>query len=137
MEGWLKLHRKIVGNPMWLEEKFDKARAWIDLLILACHKEESVKIRKHMINLKPGELCYSMKTLARRWQWNFRTVSNYLDVLESKRMIHRQIIPVTTIISIVNWSKYQPDTPHFTPKSTYKQEYKNKEVLKIPNFPKC
>lgn len=122
---------------MWLEEKFDRARAWVDLLILACHKEESVKIRKRMILLKSGQLCYSKKSLGKRWHWDRRTVTDFLDVLESSRMVYTQNAGVTTIITIVNWNRYQANVQVNVHDTVHKQEYKNKEVIKIPNFPKC
>jgi DNA replication protein DnaD len=137
MEGWLKLHRKIVSDPMWLTEKFNKAQAWIDLLILAGHKENTVKIKGHLIVLKPGQLCYSMKSLAHRWKWHRSTVLNYLNELKSGNKVYIQISRVTTIITIVNWKKYQAGVQGSVQQSVHKQEDKNTEIRRIPKFQIC
>lgn len=103
------MHRQIMENELYLDERFTKAQAWIDLLLLASHKDRTVKIRNVEIDLKPGELAYSQKTLAERWQWNRRTVRKFIDELKNQGMIHNRISKVTTVVSIINWHKYQCD----------------------------
>ena len=107
--GWIKLHRQIMENELYYEDRFSKAHAWIDLLLLAGHKERVVSIRNVSIKLQTGELAYSQKTLAERWQWNRRTVRKFLRELENRGMIHNRISKVTTVISIKNWQKWQGD----------------------------
>ena len=45
MTGWVKIHRKIISNPLWSSEPFDKARAWIDLIILANYEAGFIMVR--------------------------------------------------------------------------------------------
>lgn len=33
--GWVKLYRKLMDNPIWLEERFTKGQAWVDLIMLS------------------------------------------------------------------------------------------------------
>ncbi|MCX6162296.1 MAG: hypothetical protein NTV87_13310 [Ignavibacteriae bacterium] len=107
MLGYIKLHRQIIDNELYSSEKFTKAQAWIDLLLLATHKANTFIIRGVEINLKPGELAYSQLNLAKRWKWNFKTVNKYLKMLENKEMIHYRNSNVTTTITILNWNRFQ------------------------------
>ena len=107
MVGYIALHRKIMENEFYFSEKFTKSQAWIDLLLLATHTEQTIFIRGIEIKLNPGELCYSQLSIAARWKWNFKTVCKFLKLLENRKMVETKTNKVTTIISIVNWREYQ------------------------------
>ena len=97
-------------NEFYFSEKFTKSQAWLDLLLLASYKERTVFIRGIEIKLIAGELCYSQLTLSKRWKWSDKTVKKFLDLLVLRKMIAYTGGKVTTIISILNWSKYQNST---------------------------
>jgi len=107
MEGYIALHRKITDNEFYFSEKFTKTQAWIDLLLLATHTSRTTYIRNIEIKLKAGELCYSQKTLATRWKWDFKTVNKFLKLLEKREMVEIKTSNVTTILLIKNWEIYQ------------------------------
>jgi DNA-binding transcriptional regulator YhcF (GntR family) len=107
MNGWIKLHRQIEEDKFYFSERFTKAQAWIDLLLLAGHTKRTIWIRGIEINLKPGELAYSQLTLAGRWQWNFKTVKKFLNELEKCEKVETRFSNATTVISIKNWDKWQ------------------------------
>lgn len=115
-EGWIKVHRQISESEIWTAEKFSKGQAWIDLLLLANHKPQTIFIRGIEIRLERGELAYSQLTLAKRWRWNRKTVMSYLSWLENREMIHTKNNNVTTLITIKNYVGYQGErTPERTP----------------------
>lgn len=139
MEGYIKLSRKIADNDFYFNNKFDYMRAWIDLLILAWYKPQTVIIKGIPIDLNPGELCYSMLNLAVRWQWDTWVVSSFLKFLKKRKMIHIKISRITTIITILNWDKYQNfshinshlnHTSHHT-NNNIKKEKERDELRKI------
>ncbi len=107
MQGYIKLHRQIMENDLYFSERFTRLQAWIDLLLLASHREHMVIIRGNEIHITPGELCYSQLSLADRWKWDFKTVRKFLTYLETRQMVDTKIDNVTTIISIRNWKRYQ------------------------------
>ena len=45
-QGWISIHRKIRECFIWNEEPYDKAHAWIDLLLRANHDDKMVKCRQ-------------------------------------------------------------------------------------------
>jgi DNA-binding transcriptional MocR family regulator len=132
-EGYIKLHRQITDNELWNSEKFTKAQAWIDLLLLATYKVRTVFIRGIEIHLKPGELCYSQLTLAKRWKWNRKTVDQFLKMLKNREMLDNRISRVTTIISIKKWGEYQLDIQQNGQQKDNKTDTNNK-VKKVKNI---
>lgn len=109
MSGWIKIHRKIVDNPIWTSEKFTDGQAWVDLLLIANHNKGIIKVRGIRIKIPPGSLGWSEKKLAERWGWSRGKVRRFLNYLCSENMIkiEQQKKNVTSIISIINYSQYQ------------------------------
>lgn len=118
MQGWIKLHRSIQENEFYFSERFTKAQAWIDLILLANHKPATIFLRGVEVNLSRGELARSQVTLASRWKWNERTVNKFLKMLEKREMIHIRSTNVTTIVSIRNYNLYQDSTEQSTVQET-------------------
>ena len=78
----------------------------MDMLLCASFCKRSTLIRNIEVELEAGELCYSQKSLAKRWKWNERTVAKFLKFLEKHQMIQYRMTHVTTIITIINWDEY-------------------------------
>jgi len=108
-QGWIKLHRQIMENEFYFSERFTRSQAWVDLLLLANHKPNTVFIRGNEVNTNIGELCFSELTLAKRWNWNRKTVDKFLGMLKNKEMLDIRKTRLTTIISIKKWNLYQGD----------------------------
>ena len=66
--GWIKLHRKLKDNKLWLCEPFTRGQAWVDLLLLANHEDNFFYCREHKIEVKRGEVGWSQLKLAKRWR---------------------------------------------------------------------
>lgn len=120
MEGWIKIHRQMCESPLYGHKPFCRAMAWIDLLLLANHKEEVVWKRGIPITLHRGEVGWSQRDLAKRWGWSRGKVEQFLKYLESERQIKPQNEPknlkVSSRIIIVNYEKYQAAKPENQPK---------------------
>lgn len=112
--GYIALYRQIVENEFWFYERFTKAQAWIDLLLLANHKSNSFDVRGNEVKLERGQLGYSIKSLSQRWKWNERTVDKFLSVLKNRQMIQCRKSHITTVITIINYNRYQGSTEQNT-----------------------
>ena len=111
MKGWIKLHRQLAENPLWLLKPFSEGQAWVDLLLITTFDKGFIKTKNGtVIKLHRGECGYSKLTLADRWGWSRGKVSRFLSLLESEEMIQQKIVSKTTIISILNYDDYQNDT---------------------------
>lgn len=109
MEGWIKIYRQIRNNWIWKDkEPFDKRSAWIDLLLSVNHKSKKIPFENDFIEIERGQTLTSIKQLAERWSWSRHKVSDYLNQLEQDTMIVQIRDTRKTLVSIVNYSKYQP-----------------------------
>jgi hypothetical protein len=109
MQGWIKLHRKIAENPIWMSEPFTDGQALVDLILLANHKDGHIKVRGIRYPVSRGQVGWSEIKLAERWQWSRGKVRRFLKHLEDEKTIKivQQKNKVTSIISIVNYKQYQ------------------------------
>lgn len=129
-------------NPYYLTEQFSKIMAWIDLLLLATHKDRTIIIKGRVIELKRGQLAYSIKSLSKRWKWSYDKANRYANELEISKQISVQKNNVTTIISITNYDDYQTDkyaddeTNKYADKQADKQQTINKQDNNNKKLPK-
>lgn len=107
-KGWIKLHRQIADNPIWFDsEPFDRRSAWIDLLLQANHERRQFLSNGQMLTLEPGQLITSIPILAKRWKWSPNKVRRFLRLLDGSAMSHTDGSARGTLITIVNWGKFQ------------------------------
>lgn len=107
MEGWIKLHRGLLESNVWTCEPFSRGQAWVDLLLLANHKDTFFYKRGHKIDVKRGQLGRSTVELSDRWKWSRSKVNKFLKDLEKEQQIEQQKTNVTQIITIINYDEYQ------------------------------
>ena len=88
MEGWIKLHRKILDNPIITKDS-DYLAVWTYLLLNTTHKEYDVLFKGKRITLKK--------------------VQRILKTLENEHQIEQQTSNKNRLITIVSWDKYQED----------------------------
>lgn len=131
--GFIRLYRAILDNPLYEAEPFTKTMAWIDLLLNAKYEDEKEWHRGSEILVKRGQLVVSLGELSKKWKWTRSKVQRFLDYLEREKAIQKPIqsaiqmpIRLSTIISIVNYDKYQtPDTKCDAKCDTHIKEYNN------------
>jgi hypothetical protein len=105
--GWIKLYRKIQDNPSWTAEPFTHSQAWVDLLLLANHKDGHILVRGNKVPVLRGQVGWSVLSLSRRWKWSRGKVNRFLDELETEQQIVQQKNRVTSVITIINYDSYQ------------------------------
>ena len=106
-KGWIKVHRSITECFIWTDKPFDKARAWIDLLLLVCHKDKKILIDGKPFTVSRGSYLISRGKLAERWGWSLKKLDNYLRVLEREEMVTTFSTKKGIVITIVNYDKFQ------------------------------
>ena len=109
MEGWIRIYRRLRDSWIWKDkEPFDKRSAWIDLLLTVNHKNKKIPFENTFIEIERGQTLTSIKQLAERWHWSRHKVSDFLDQLEQDTMIIQVRDTRKTLVSVVNYKKYQP-----------------------------
>lgn len=106
MNGWIKLHRKLLDNPIIMKDS-DHLAVWMYLLLNATHAEYPALFRGEKIMLMPGQLITGRKSIAASLSINESKVRRVLDCFENDQQISRQKSNKNSLISIVNWDKYQ------------------------------
>lgn len=106
MEGWIKLHRKILDNPIVCKDG-DTLAIWTYLLMNATHKEMDVIFKGKRITLKEGELLTGRKSISKKLNISESKVQRILKLFESEHQIEQQTSSCNRLISILNWHKYQ------------------------------
>ena len=119
--GYIKLDRKLLENELWKEKPFDKARAWVDLLLLANYKDFEVIHNGQTVKRKRGEVNTSLPWLADRWGWSINKVRRFLGTTNEYGMSTTNGYANGTTITIENYAKYQ-DGRHA---NEYANEYAN------------
>ena len=106
MEGWIKIHRKILENPIVCKDS-DYLAVWIYLLLNATHKEFPALFKGKKIILKKGQLITGRKSIAEQLNISESKVKRILVELENDQQIDRQRSNKNSLVSILNWDKYQ------------------------------
>lgn len=107
-QGWISVHRQIRDcELLWGDKPFSRGQAWIDLLLLANHEDKRMIFDGSVIEVKRGQRVTSYRTLCEAWGWSNTKVANFLDMLETEQMIEKQSDTKKTLITIVNYDKFQ------------------------------
>lgn len=107
-EGWIKLHRKMLECPVVMIDA-DHLAIWVYLLLKATHRDYPIMFGGNKIVLKAGQLVTGRKAISSVLNISESKVNRVLLLLESDEQIERKVNNKGTLITIVNWSKYQVD----------------------------
>ena len=109
--GWIKLHRSVMDHPDYLAEPFTKMQAWLDLLLLANHKQGRLYVRGNQVDVKRGQVGWSEVELAKRWGWSKNKLRRFVSRLVSNQQVDQQKSFVMNLITIKNYELYQQNEP--------------------------
>lgn len=104
MEGWIKLHRKILDSQYGKNPEVFSL--FIHLLLMANHKKGYTA---DGTMLEPGQLMTSQVGLAKRLKLSRTKVQRLLLKLEDAKQIRQQTSSRNSIITVINWVVYQSD----------------------------
>ena len=106
MEGWIKLHRKILENPIVCKDA-DHLAVWVYLLLHATHTERQVLFNGQKITLRPGQLITGRKKIADELSVDASKVKRIIDKFKSDQQIDQQGTNKGSLITVLNWEDYQ------------------------------
>ena len=106
--GWVRLHRKIRECSIWDNETpFDMRSAWMDLVMMVNYEDKKTVFNYKSITIKAGQRITSVRKLADRWHWSKNRTLKFLELLEAEGMIIKESNNKRTLLTIVNYEKYQ------------------------------
>jgi len=106
MEGWIKLHRKTLENPIIMQDK-EYLAVWIFLLLNATHSEYDTMFQGQRITLQKGQLITGRKIISKKLNISESKVQRILKTFEIEQQIKQQTTHQNRLISILNWEMYQ------------------------------
>lgn len=104
--GWIKLHRKMLDNPIIMKDA-DHLAVWMYLLLNATHAEYPALFKGKKIMLQPGQLITGRKSIAEALSVNESKVRRIMNAFESDQQIDRQRSNQNTLVTLKNWDRYQ------------------------------
>lgn len=107
-EGYLKLYRKMMDNPIVTKDA-EHLAIWIFLLTEARYMPEDSLFGGKKVTLQPGQLTTGRKQIADKIRVTESKVQRVLKLFESEHLIEQQTSSRNRLISIVNWNTYQSD----------------------------
>ena len=107
MGSWVKCHRSLAENELWLLEPFTKGQAFWDLVMNANHADGRFICGNEVVKIKRGQYFTSELKLSKRWGWSRNKVRAYLKLLESLKMGTAKGTAKGTLITIENYGIYQ------------------------------
>lgn len=132
MEGWIKVHRKILDNPIVCKDS-ETLAIWIYLLLNATHQEYDVLFKGKRITLKEGELLTGILSIAKKLKIDKNKVQRTLKMFEIEKQIEQQTSNRNRLISIVCWNKYQDNDKQDDKQMINKRETTDKQVITNKN----
>ena len=134
MPGFTQIpNDEVFDDPLWTADKFTKGQALIDLYRLAQFKDGLVIKRGITIQLKPGQVGWSMESLRKRWRWGIGKVRRFLNTLELTGQIELQKTNVSSTITLKHWIHNDTANKHANGTQTVSQTTRKRYPNNIVN----
>jgi len=104
-KGWICLHRRLLDHPRFRDAEW--LSIWTYLLLSATHRDYATLFDGKRVVLKPGQLITGRHSIAEKTGVNASKVFRVLERLKSEQQISQQAGAKNSIITIMNWHKYQ------------------------------
>lgn len=122
--NWYAMQRGWMEHPIFRKERYTRREAWCWLIEHACWRETPFNNNGVAFVLARGELCTSLRDLAKAWRWSKSGVERFISCLKHAAMIGTRTGTGRMVIKVVNYSRFQPTpssvtgTPTGTPTGT-------------------
>lgn len=133
MQGWIKLHRKILNSPLYQQLNSKQRDVMITLLLLASHETNEWEFGGQIYKVEPGQLVTSLESLKRYCasDVSIQNIRTTLLKLERHNFLTNKSTNRNRLITIVNWANYQSVDEELTSKLNSNQQTTNKQLTTI------
>lgn len=104
-EGFIKLHRRLLKNPIC--EKPHYLAVWVYILLSANHKENYAIINNKKMLIEAGSFVGSLQKISKHFGISIKTVKYIVDYFCSDGMLHTERTNKFTIFKVLQWEKFQ------------------------------
>ena len=132
MAGWIKISTDIAKHWIWNDA--ERLKWWIDILFMASWKDNKQLVGKKLVSLRRGQLVASISFLCKRWGRSRSMVEPFINLLQEDGMINKEIGNNVSIITVLNYEKYQANNS--TDANTHLDAYlgDNQSVCKSDDY---
>lgn len=137
MSGWLKLHRKILENPIM--QKPNYLAVFIYLLTNANYEPKDIIINNEKTTIPVGSFIGSQRKISELLKISLGSVNKILNYLKDERTIEIKPTNKFCYFSITNWENYQSDehkNEHKMNTTRTQNEHSVKQIKNIKNIKK-
>lgn len=104
--GWIKLHRKLLLNPVVCKDA-EHLAVWVYLLLKATHEERQAVFNGEKITIKAGQLLTSRNEIAKALKISSSKVYRILERLKNEQAIEQVNDRQKSLVTITFWELYQ------------------------------
>ena len=107
MEGWIKLHRKLIENPIFLKPEL--LQLFIYCLLKANHEAQKIIFNGQEIEIKIGQFITGRNAMAKDLKQNPITTYKRLKILENLQILNIKSNNKFSVVTVVNYGLYQSE----------------------------
>lgn len=126
MEGWLKLHRALIESAVFSDPEVLKV--WIWLLCSVAYENHDVLFMGKVIQLQAGQIATGRKKMAQATDLSESKVYRALNILKNIGNISIKANNKYSVITVLNWEKFQSGSVVLNNKATAKQQRNNNKA---------
>lgn len=104
---YIYLDRGILDHWLYQDKPFNRAMAWIDMLLIADHTTHTSMWRGKPTTFERGDVNLSISELAKRWGWSRDKARRFVSQLEQDNMVIAKCTTNRTTLTIVNYEDFQ------------------------------
>lgn len=130
-KGYIKLYRQIQETSIWADS--NKLKLWLLCLLKATHEGRTQIVGNQTINLEPGQFITGRNDIAddfnrgakRCCSVDGQTLFRWLKLFENLKMLNIKTTNKYTIVTVLNWDKYQGNEQQVNIKRTSNEHQMN------------
>jgi hypothetical protein len=107
VDGYVKLYRKLLDNPVFTNPNLLKTLIWC--LLKATYKPRGVLIGLRTVSLQPGQFIFGRHKAAEELRMKPSTLNDYMQALKVLQIIDIKSNNKYSVITLVNWELYQSE----------------------------
>ena len=108
MNGWIKIHRKLLDNQVVCKDT-DHLAVWMYLLLNASHNVHSQLYGGKTVELRPGQLITGRRVIGEKLNINETKVWRILQLFQLSGQISIKTQTSGTLVTVLAWNEYQSE----------------------------
>ena len=134
-QGWVKLHRKILEDELWIDCTPEQKVIMMTLLMLANHDDKSWIWQGKKFSIKAGQLITSIESIRKISGKNIssKNVRSALVKFKKYGFLANESAKTGRLITIANWAKYQSNDEEVAKQEAKRWQRGGKEVATNKN----